>query len=144
MGTRSTIAIEKDGKVKAMYCHYDGYLAYNGKMLFDYYDSEEEAEALVNNGYASSLHETIEEINSGRVHQDPPDEYHTVTQMLYASDALFAEYIYLWRNGEWWVSYSRHTKVQDGYLGENVYYHSNFYPLVGELEKLPEDLEVVG
>jgi len=144
MGTRSTIAIEKDGKVKAMYCHYDGYLEYNGKMLFDYYDSEEEAEALVNNGYASSLHETIEEINSGRVHQDPPDEYHTVTQMLYASDALFAEYIYLWRNGEWWVSYSRHTKVQDGYLGENVYYHSNFYPLVGELEKLPEDLEVVG
>ena len=55
MGTRSTIAIEKDGKVKAMYCHYDGYLEYNGKMLFDYYDSEEEAEALVNNGYASSL-----------------------------------------------------------------------------------------
>ena len=72
MGTRSTIAIEKDGKVKAMYCHWDGYLEYNGRMLFDYYNSEEKAEALVNNGYASSLQETIEEINAGRVHQDPP------------------------------------------------------------------------
>ena len=51
MGTRSRIAIEKDGKVKSMYCHWDGYLEYNGKMLFDYYNSEEKAEALVNNGF---------------------------------------------------------------------------------------------
>jgi len=144
MGTRSTIAIEKDGKVKSMYCHWDGYLEYNGKMLFDYYDSEEKAEALVNNGYASSLRETIEEINADRVHQDPPEEHSTVRQMLYREDPLFAEYIYLWKDGEWLVSYSKSTKVQDCYLSERVYFHSNFYPLAGELEKLPEDLEVVG
>ena len=38
MATRSTIAMKtEDGKVRAIYCHWDGYIAYNGKMLIGEY-----------------------------------------------------------------------------------------------------------
>ena len=38
MSTRSTIAIElADGTVKQIYAHSDGYLSYNGRLLFEHY-----------------------------------------------------------------------------------------------------------
>ena len=38
MSTRSSIGIKyKDGTIKDIYCHYDGYLEYNGQMLYYYY-----------------------------------------------------------------------------------------------------------
>lgn len=38
MSTRSTIAIEHaDGTVKKVYCHYDGYISHNGKILAEQY-----------------------------------------------------------------------------------------------------------
>jgi hypothetical protein len=38
MGTRSNIAYEKpNGKVVVMYCHYDGYPEYNGRVLQEHY-----------------------------------------------------------------------------------------------------------
>jgi hypothetical protein len=41
MGTRSAIGIEhQDGTVEAVYCHWDGYLSWNGKLLLDHYDRE--------------------------------------------------------------------------------------------------------
>ena len=41
MATRSTIAkLGKDGIIKAVYCHNDGYLEYNGKMLNEHYKDE--------------------------------------------------------------------------------------------------------
>ena len=40
MGTRSTIALEyADGTVHQVYCHWDGYLAYNGQMLLKHYSN---------------------------------------------------------------------------------------------------------
>ena len=37
MATRSTIAkLGKDGIIKAVYCHSDGYLEHNGKVLNEY------------------------------------------------------------------------------------------------------------
>ena len=34
MSTRSNIAIKrKNGTVESIYCHWDGYLSYNGKIL---------------------------------------------------------------------------------------------------------------
>ena len=38
MATRSTIALEfADGTVQQVYCHWDGYLDYNGKLLAEHY-----------------------------------------------------------------------------------------------------------
>jgi hypothetical protein len=64
MGTRSNIAYEKpNGKVVVMYCHYDGYPEYNGRVLQEHYSHPTQAKALVDNGYQSGLKETIEESN---------------------------------------------------------------------------------
>ena len=39
MSTRSYICMEVgDNRYKTIYCHFDGYLDYNGKMLLEYYD----------------------------------------------------------------------------------------------------------
>ena len=60
MGTRSTIALEfADGSVEQVYCHWDGYLAYNGKMLAEHYSNPFVLRDLIDLGDISSLKPTI-------------------------------------------------------------------------------------
>jgi hypothetical protein len=60
MGTRSTIALEyADGTVEQVYCHWDGYLAYNGKMLQEHYSNPFVLRDLIDLGDISSLKPTI-------------------------------------------------------------------------------------
>ena len=62
MATRSTIAIEtKTGTVLQVYCHYDGYLDNNGKILLEHYNTREKVEELIRMGNLSSLKPTIDE-----------------------------------------------------------------------------------
>ena len=62
MGTSSMIAIKnEDGSVTASYCHYDGYLAYNGMMLKEAYNTQELASAVANSGYISALNENLQD-----------------------------------------------------------------------------------
>jgi hypothetical protein len=56
MGTRSNIIVQRtDGKWHSVYCHWDGYLSHNGKILFEHYNSQKLAEGLVKLGDISSL-----------------------------------------------------------------------------------------
>ena len=56
MATRSTIALEfADGTIGQVYCHWDGYLAYNGKMLQEYYSNPFVLRDLIDLGSLSSL-----------------------------------------------------------------------------------------
>jgi hypothetical protein len=60
MGTRSTIALEfADGSVEQVYCHWDGYLAYNGKMLAEHYSNPFVLRDLIDLGDISSLKPTV-------------------------------------------------------------------------------------
>jgi hypothetical protein len=60
MATRSTIALEfADGTVQQVYCHWDGYLAYNGKMLQEHYSNPFILRDLIDLGDLSSLRPTI-------------------------------------------------------------------------------------
>jgi hypothetical protein len=60
MGTRSTIAIQnEDGTVTGIYCHWDGYLSHNGRILEENYTTEESVRELIDLGDLSSLGETI-------------------------------------------------------------------------------------
>ena len=62
MATRSTIAkLGKDGIIKAVYCHNDGYLEHNGKVLNEYYRDESKVDELLSHGDISSLNENIGE-----------------------------------------------------------------------------------
>jgi hypothetical protein len=56
MATRSTIALEfADGTVQQVYCHWDGYLAHNGKLLRDHYSNPFILRDLIDQGAISSL-----------------------------------------------------------------------------------------
>ena len=60
MATRSTIAIRNaDTTVTGIYCHWDGYLSYNGKVLVENYTTEAAVRELIALGDLSSLGERI-------------------------------------------------------------------------------------
>jgi len=58
MGTRSRIAVMHGEVCKSVYCHWDGYLEHNGKILQEHYDSAK-ANHLVALGDLSTLCEHI-------------------------------------------------------------------------------------
>lgn len=73
MATRSTIAIETaDGKVKSIYCHWDGYPENNGKLLLTHYQNREKVESLIELGAISYL---APEVNPTHAHsyENPQD-----------------------------------------------------------------------
>ena len=60
MATRSTIALEfADGTIGQVYCHWDGYLAHNGKMLQEYYSNPFILRDLIDLGSLSSYRPQI-------------------------------------------------------------------------------------
>jgi len=60
MSTRSTIAkLGKDGIIKAVYCHFDGYLEHNGALLNEHYKDEDKVDKLLEQGDISSLGKDI-------------------------------------------------------------------------------------
>jgi hypothetical protein len=60
MGTRSTIALEfADGTVEQVYCHWDGYLEHNGKILAEHYSDPFKLQKLIDLGDLSSLRPQI-------------------------------------------------------------------------------------
>jgi hypothetical protein len=62
MATRSTIAIEfADGTVHQVYCHWDGYLEHNGKILKQHYSDPFKLRDLIDQGAISSLQPEIGE-----------------------------------------------------------------------------------
>ena len=56
MATRSTIALEyANGQVDQVYCHWDGYLDHNGKLLLENYTDPFKVQQLMDLGDLSSL-----------------------------------------------------------------------------------------
>jgi hypothetical protein len=75
MGTRSRIGVMHGDKCKSVYCHYDGYLSHNGKILQEHYDSSR-ANNLVALGDISSLGKHIGEahpFSQFDINKDDPD-----------------------------------------------------------------------
>jgi len=73
MGTRSRIGVMHGNKVKSIYCHWDGYLGYNGQVLQEFYDSAK-ANQLVALGDLSSLRATIGEKHAFSKFELPAEE----------------------------------------------------------------------
>lgn len=62
MATRSTIALEfEDGTVQQVYCHWDGYLENNGKILLEHYSDPFKLRDLIDLGGFSGLRESVAE-----------------------------------------------------------------------------------
>ena len=75
MGTRSRIGIEMpDHTVVSVYCHYDGYVESNGKVLVEYYQNRDDVMELIDGGSMSSLR-TRNTWNSGSMLRDENGKY---------------------------------------------------------------------
>lgn len=118
MGTRSAIGVKlADGSVKAVYCHWDGYPEYNGKILWNHYSEEDKIMQLIKLGDLSSLGE---EIGTKHKFEDAPFGQCTfygrdrgeknVNARKFRDEEEFrntfdcgAEYWYLYNDGNWYV-----------------------------------------
>ena len=132
MATRSTIAkLGKDGIIKAVYCHNDGYLEHNGKVLNEYYRDESKVDELLAHGYISSLNENIgvkldfddymsfhEKKQCRFYHRDRGEDLmfnefeSDIEYIEWAKDSCNAEYIYMFAFGAWYV--------YDDYVGKFI------------------------
>ena len=75
MGTRSTIALEfADGTVEQVYCHWDGYLEHNGKILQEHYSDPFKLRDLIDLGDISSLGKNVGSKHPFSPHTSPEDE----------------------------------------------------------------------
>jgi len=150
MGTRSRIGVMHGDIVKSVYCHWDGYLAHNGKMLQEHYNSAR-ANELVALGDLSSLQAEVgeahpfgyhgtdmssEDYNAkfgnmctfyGRDRGETGTEFkvaHTFAEFLVQADNCGAEYYYIMKDGVW-------------YCGTT---YNNMHPLSKSLTALSEAL----
>ena len=110
MATRSVIAKLDDRGIQAIYCHNDGYLSNNGKILDQHYANEDEVDELLSCGDCSSLKDTIEDTIF--YHRDKKEHYGRVkavtlkdeTELLeHAFQQCDAEVVYMFAYGTWYV-----------------------------------------
>lgn len=67
MGTRSNIGILcDDGKVAGVYCHWDGYVEHNGRILYENYRDTAKVIRLIQGGNISSLGEHVAPEDTGK------------------------------------------------------------------------------
>lgn len=105
MSTRSAIAIQetKNGPVRHIYCHYDGYPSHNGKILNEHYRDPAKVKELLALGDMSSLDETIDK--SVFYHRDRKERLHISAPIslkeLAEEDTYDYHYVLKEHNGEW-------------------------------------------
>ena len=80
MSTRSRIGIlKKDKSIESIYCHFDGYLEYVGKLLYSNYSNYDDVKELIKLGDISSLRKKIKP-NTDVIHTfDNPQDDVTVS-----------------------------------------------------------------
>lgn len=116
MATRSTISIhQNDGVIRSVYCHWDGYYEHNGVLLYNFYNTANKVNKLIDYGDISSLGSEIgkkhefhssyygctfyhrdrgEEKNIGICHANSTNPYYGLEQEEY-------NYIFVEKTGEW-------------------------------------------
>ena len=63
MSTRSFNGmVNRDFTITSVYCHWDGYVEFNGKMLLEHYNTPAKVRKLLHKGDFSSLQENISDI----------------------------------------------------------------------------------
>lgn len=132
MGTRSRIGVMHGNNCKSVYCHWDGYLDHNGRILLEHYDSAK-ANHLVALGDISSLAPNIEipegvehsfdksvkgiTVFYGRDRGETGTEFKTddtFEKFLARADGCGAEYYYIMRDGVWYVGTTYESDVELG------------------------------
>lgn len=103
MSTRSRVGIkEKDGTVRSVYVHFDGYVAGVGKTLYESYQDADKIEQLINLGDMSSINSEIEKCEP---YTQRGEDLNIATDTLLSFKKYWAscgeEYVYLYTDGKW-------------------------------------------
>jgi hypothetical protein len=129
MGTRSRVAVMHGDVCKSVYCHYDGYLDYTGRILLAHYDSTA-ANMLIARGDNSGVKETIEEMNfyedreakgedvNEFLQSTPWSVAHSFEEFLEQVQGCCGEYYYVMRDGVWYAGCCiRHRRLGKERIG---------------------------
>ena len=108
MATRSIVAKLDDKGVQAIYCHNDGYLSNNGKILDQHYQNEVKVDNLIAQGDASSLRDTIEDTtfymrDRGEENKEATNLNNETKLLEFAFESCDAEVVYMFAYGAWYV-----------------------------------------
>ena len=115
MATRSIIAKLDNKGVQAIYCHNDGYLSNNGKILDLYYtdntdeqDAKDKVNELLAGGDISSLKDTIEDTifymrDRGEKNKEATTLKDESALLEFAFETCDAEFVYMFAYGSWYV-----------------------------------------
>ena len=123
MATRSAIAkLGKDGIIKSVYCHSDGYLEHVGRVLDGHYRDESKVDELLEHGDISSLNKNIgvkidfmdyetrtKNEQCRFYHRDRGEDLmfnefeSDIEYIEWAKESCNAEYIYMFAFGSWYV-----------------------------------------
>jgi hypothetical protein len=87
---------------KSVYCHFDGYLDYTGRILQKHYGSTA-ANALVARGDNSGVKESLEEMNFYSEEQPEWQVAHSFEEFLDQVEGCCGEYYYVMRDGVWYA-----------------------------------------
>ena len=115
MSTRSAIIEKTETGYRGIYCHNDGYLSYNGRILFDHYQDAAKVSALIDLGDISSLGERVAPIGEHSFDYSKREEGTTVAysrdrgeegteavsgqllKMLHQTSAMHGQFMFLTR-----------------------------------------------
>lgn len=130
MSTRCRIGIQNpNGTITSIYCHHDGYPAYVGKCLVDFYTDEDKIRKLMELGDMSAL--GTEPVDAGsdawklmaqhddaacvtykaRGEECPARTHNSVEQYYDDTGECWGEYAYLYKDGEWYIVQDDQTLI---------------------------------
>ena len=125
MSTRSRIGfISTDNSIETVYCHQDGYPAFNGRILKECYSGIEKIKELLAQGDMSSLGETIKECVF--FHRDRNEvlepAYKEKDYESFKSDLSWdIEWVYLWDESiNKWRTYKAYGDVDNRKIKETT------------------------
>ena len=131
MGTRSRIGIKlKDDSILSVYCHYDGYPSFNGRVLREFYNTKEKVSQLINGGNMSCTwtnagwnNETLPEcgplhytMRGESIEENAPELNKNQSEYLKTADNCGEEYAYLFTSAGWTCYNTR--SWDDNYMKE--------------------------
>jgi hypothetical protein len=120
MSTRSDIIVHRaDGTWARIYCHLDGYLSHNGRILFEHYTSQRQAEELISHGDMSSLAPRCDKprghsfekrvpgytvyYGRDRGEKDTAPQIGATLAAVWPEQDTWTEFTYVWDQGKWWA-----------------------------------------
>lgn len=132
MSTRSYIGYCDNGfkNIKFVYCHWDGYVEYNGVLLNEHYNDIDKIKELIRSGDFSSLKENVSDITYYNESLTPVHFAENLEELAKSLPSIDFVYLYVVSSGTWYVSntsYIYDTKKED------------FIPLASEIARIEEE-----